>query len=270
MTVGCSVGRFAIAPLVRKSLKSKERLGKQIQKQVSISPLLSIFNPPSAQWIARFALSPVLVLGCGLKTFAVTRTTPGIADAMPTAELTAAVHLSPISTLSFSGSQIVIAGPPLAMQVPRRGRLDNREVGYSLLYPGDWQFKGNVVATEFATAAACESVVIVDFQPPPGSGPAVFILHSFVQICAKPLADNLMLEEFMRQTYGHTFFTSFRRTNLAGLAGYQIERDGLNTTIFLQTNRHRIQIVTAVVASPEKQAQRVTEVQEILHSLSFF
>jgi hypothetical protein len=270
MTVGCSVGRFAIAPLVRKSRKNKARLGKQIQKQVSISALLARFNLHGAQWIVPFALSPVLVLACGLKRFSVARTTPGIADPMPIAELIAAVHLSLISTLSFSDSQIVIAGPPLAMQAPRRGRSENREVGYSLLYPGDWQVKGNVVATEFATAAACESVVIVDFQPPPGSGPAAFILHSFVQICAKPLADNLMLEEFMRQTYGHTFFTIFQRTNLAGLAGYQIERHGLNTTIFLQTNRHRIQIVTAVIASPEKQAQRVTEVQEILHSLSFF
>jgi len=217
-------------------------------------------------------LSGGMLLACGgkVKRAEVTQIKLGIASPAATVKSRPAVHLTPIPALSFLVSPTASPEPTVATAVPRRRRLENREVGYSLLYPDNWQVKRNVVATEFATGATCESVVVVDFQPPPESGPAAFILHSFVQICSKSLADKSTLEEFMRQTYGDAFFTRFQITNLAGVAAYQLASQGSSTTIFLQTNRHRIQIVTAVVASPDKQAQRVVEVQEILDSLSFF
>jgi hypothetical protein len=211
---------------------------------------------PKVIWIVIIILSTVVLLACGGKVKAadIIRTTPGIASPTPTVEL--APTASPAT--------------PMVTEVPRRRRLENRQVGYSLLYPADWQVTGKVVATEFANDATCESVEVIDFQPPPGSSPVAFILHSLVQICAKPLADSLMLEEFMRQTYGDTFFARFQRTNLAGVVAFQAASGGPSTTIFLQTDRHRIQIVTTVAASPDQRAQRVIEVQEILDRLSFF
>jgi hypothetical protein len=83
-----------------------------------------------------------------------------------------------------------------------------------LLYPEHWHIRSQVVATEFVNSDQCESVEVVDFQPPPGSG-AGFILHSFVQICAKPLSDSLTLDGFMRQTYGDST-SQFQVTELAG------------------------------------------------------
>lgn len=147
--------------------------------------------------------------------------------------------------------------------------LRNVEVVYHLVYPNGWHINGQVKETEFAKAAQCESVEVVDFQPPPGAG-AAFMVHFFVQICAKLLTDSLTLNDFMRQTYVDSTI-QFEVRELAGMRAYRAintERS-ITTTWCLQTNRYRIQVSTAVVSDPDKQDMRLSQVQQILASLSF-
>ena len=182
----------------------------------------------------------------------------------------------PLKTLLLLTTTICCSGTPTsssdqigAAEVPGKQRLENREVGYPFCIP----ILGKLRArwrTEFASGSPCQSVEVIDFQPPPGSGSAALLLRSLVHICAKLLTDNVALEDFLRQTYTPQLFARFQRTQLAGTLGYELTSDGLNRTIFLQTERHRIQFITAVVASPERQAQRVTEIQDILNRLVFF
>jgi len=148
------------------------------------------------------------------------------------------------------------------------GRLENAEVGYSLLYPTDWRIAAKVVATEFANTGQCESVGVVDAAPPPGSGPAPFILRSFVQICVKPVTDGLSLDEFMRRTYGPALFRSFSPAQLGGRPGYRADAGAAQTTIFLQTRAHRIQIVAGVKTGADLETRRAAEVRAILDSVS--
>jgi hypothetical protein len=192
----------------------------------------------------------------------------------------------PISSLSSqevnSGKVQTVSKPqPLIQRTPgvnpkltpsamvSMNRLENPKVGYALPYPSDWQVKGKVITTEFANGAQCESVEVVDAEPPPESGPAAFILHSFVQACSKLLTDGSTLDDFMRETYGDAFAARFQTTEVGGLRAYRTTTKGLDTTIFLQTNNYRIQIVASVKASPEKQSERISQVQEILDSSSF-
>jgi hypothetical protein len=147
-------------------------------------------------------------------------------------------------------------------------QLRDADVGYSLTYPDGWYVRGQLVATEFATGARCRSVEVVDYQPPPDSGPAGSLLHSLVQVCARRLGDRSSLEEFMRQTYGNAFDDQFHAARVGDLPGYRsLEQD--TSTAFLQTADHRLQIVTAVVAAPDKRRQRRAEVQEILDRVTF-
>jgi hypothetical protein len=147
-------------------------------------------------------------------------------------------------------------------------RFENPRVGYSLLYPAAWQVRGQIVATEFARLAHCESVEIVDFQPSADSGPAAFVLHSFVQICSQPLTDALSLDDFMRQTYGGALAAQFQVTELDGLRAYRAMRAPGETTIFLQTNRYRIQIASSVNTHPHNERERVSQVQQVLDSFA--
>ncbi len=135
-----------------------------------------------------------------------------------------------------------------------------------MLYPSDWQLKGQVVATSFATDAECQSVEVVDFQPPEGSGPAAVVLHSFVQICARRLSDGLTLDDFMRQTYGDALAEQFQITELGGVAAYQTVGDDADTTIFLQASDYRVQLAASVVAEPAKRPERLSQVRRILDS----
>ena len=146
-------------------------------------------------------------------------------------------------------------------------RLVNASVGYSLDYPSDWQLRGQVVATEFASDAECQGVQIIDFQPPQGSGAR--ILHSFVQICARPLEDALTLEQFMIQTYSNLLGEQFEPVKFAGRSAYRTRNAGSDTTTFLQTQNHRIQIVSAVAAEPDGFPIRAAQVEAILASLTF-
>jgi hypothetical protein len=149
------------------------------------------------------------------------------------------------------------------------GRLENPEVGYSLRYPADWRIAGHIVATEFATAARCESVQVVDGEPPADSGPAPFVIRSFVQICVMPVTDGLSLDEFMRRTYGSVLLRRFSPTRLGGRPAYRADAGGAQTNTVLQTRSHRMQIVSGVTSRPDLGARRAAEIRAILDSLSF-
>ena len=137
-----------------------------------------------------------------------------------------------------------------------------------MVYPGDWQVGGNIQATEFADGAKCQSVEIIDLQSGPPPAPGAFILHSFVQVCARPVTDGLTLDEFMRQTYGDTLLDRFARVELNGIPVYEASGQAPDRTLFLQTEKHRLQIVASVVAEPEKRSERLAQVQQILESFS--
>ena len=145
--------------------------------------------------------------------------------------------------------------------------LANAAVGYRLTFPDDWSLRGQVVATQFALDAECQSVQIIDFQPPQGSGAK--ILHSLVQICARPLEDALTLEQFMIQTYGSLLGEQFEPVMFGGRSAYRTRNAGSDTTIFLQTQNHRVQIVSAVAAEPDVFPIRAAQVEAILASLTF-
>ncbi len=145
-------------------------------------------------------------------------------------------------------------------------RLINARVGYSLRYPSDWRTTGQVQATGFARGAICESVEVIDFEPPAGSGPTAVFLHSFVQICARPLTGGSSLDQFMRRTYGVAFVDRFEKTTLGGMPAYRARQDSAQTTYFLQTDEYRVQIVSAVAAPPEKRSARESQLERILES----
>lgn len=157
---------------------------------------------------------------------------------------------------------------PTDTAVPAK-RLADSTLGFSLLYPASWQLRDRVLATEFANGADCASVEIVDSPLPPGSSSGASIRHSVVQICAKPLADRLSLDEFLRSSYGNAVASQFQTTQLAGIPAYRMTNANQDVTIFAQTHAYRMQIVTAVVAEPDKRAERQLQVERILESFSF-
>jgi hypothetical protein len=71
----------------------------------------------------------------------------------------------------------------------------------------------------------------------------------------------------MRKTYRGRLADAFERTKLGGVPAYRAN-EGSSTTYFLQTDRHRMQIVAAVVAEPPRRAQRSAQVRRILSSFS--
>lgn len=210
-----------------------------------------------------------LTQGCTVSPDGVNTTTtattiqPSLATADPQAETE--LSQSPFPPVSASPTNRTDLPPSIQGSM---GRLENPEVGYSLLYPGDWQLRGQVMATEFANGAQCESVEVVDFQPPPEAGPGAFVLHSFVQVCAKPLTDSSTLDDFMRRTYGDALAGLFQMMELDGVRAYRATNEDLDVTIFLQTNDYRVQIVSSVEADPDQRSERISQVQTILDSLS--
>jgi hypothetical protein len=140
-------------------------------------------------------------------------------------------------------------------------------LGFSLIFPDDWQLHGQVIATEFADGAACQSAEIIDFQPPEGS--TALILRSLVQICARPLEDALTLNQFMRETYSGLVEEQFEPVSLSGHPAYRSRTEGPDATVFVQTDDYRIQIVSAVAAEPEASLMRTAQVHAILESLGF-
>ena len=153
-------------------------------------------------------------------------------------------------------------------QAPAKRILRNTVVGFRLAYPGDWKVARQVVATEFAVGSTCQSVRIVDSAPDPDSGPGAKVLQSFVQICWKRPSSGESLAEFVEKTYGSRASSLLERAELGGISAYRTRGNGLNTTIFLQTTSHRVQIVTAVVAEQSRRAGRRAQVERILASFS--
>jgi hypothetical protein len=153
-------------------------------------------------------------------------------------------------------------------QAPAKRILRNTAVGFRLAYPRDWKIARQVVATEFAAGAACQSVRIVDSAPDPASGPGAKVLQSFVQICWKRVSGDESLAEFVEKTYGGRASSLLERAELGGIVAYRTRGNGLHTTILLQTTSHRVQIVTAVVAEPSRRAARRAQVERILASFS--
>jgi hypothetical protein len=177
-----------------------------------------------------------------------------------------------VALLGTAAGQLRAEAAPLLAEstaeatAPGNRILRNRTVGFRLMYPRSWHVVRQVVATEFAVGAACRSVQVIDFRPPPGSGPGAQVLQSFVQICWKRLSGGESLAEFIEKTYGRKASSLFERTELSRVPAYRTKGDGLNATIFLQTDAHRLQIVVAVVAAPKKRALRQAQVQRILAS----
>jgi len=173
---------------------------------------------------------------------------------------------------SFAGpKEAAVATDWLAAwsQTPgERKRLEDRQVGYTLLYPRDWSVEGRVAATEFAIGSRCQSVRVVDFEPPPGSGPGAQVRHSFLQVCAKPIKGGESLQDFMRQTYGALLARTFEMADFNGLSVYQTREEKPTKMIFTEIKHHRIQIYFSVVADLEKYPTRKTQVENILASFS--
>jgi hypothetical protein len=153
---------------------------------------------------------------------------------------------------------------PAAPDEPRR-RLENPEVGYRLIYPGDWLVRGGLVATAFAQEGRCESVEIVDSLPPAEAGPGAAVRHSLVQVCWKQRRDGLDLGEFVRSRYA-SVFGQFEEATLGGAPAYRAGREGSGQQFLLQTERHRLEVVTAVVADAGRTALRESQVEEVLAS----
>jgi hypothetical protein len=151
---------------------------------------------------------------------------------------------------------------------PANRILRNSTVGFRLTYPRSWHVGRQVVATEFAAGAACQSVQVVDFRPPPGSGPGAQALQSFVQICWRRLSGGDSLADFVEKTYGRKASSLFERIELSRVPAYRTKGPGPNATIFLQTDAHRLQIVAGVVAAPKNRPVREAQVRRILASFA--
>lgn len=171
-----------------------------------------------------------------------------------------------LRVLSYSLLCVLVLACAAESRPPSR-TLTNSRVGYRLTYPREWKVTGQVVATEFAAGASCQSVRVVDFAPPANSGPSGEVRHSYVQICWRA-ANGSSLGEFMRKTYRGKVTQLFERTKLGRSAAYRSKGRGQSMAFFLQTAEHRIQIVTGVAPEPAKRASRVAQVHRILSSFS--
>lgn len=172
-----------------------------------------------------------------------------------------------LQVLSYSLLCVLVLACAAESRPPSR-TLTNSRVGYRLTYPRDWKVTGQVVATEFATEASCQSVRVIDFMPPKGSGPSIRVRQSFAQICWRRATDRSSLDDFMRKAYGDRLSDLFDPATLGGVRAYRTKQGGQSTTFFLQTAKHRIQVVTAVAAEPAKEARRLAQVRRILASFS--
>jgi hypothetical protein len=154
------------------------------------------------------------------------------------------------------------------LTAPAGRTLRNTAVGFSLPIPRGWKVVGQVVATEFAAGAVCQSIRVVDFEPGADAGPGAKVLQSFVQICWMRLSGGESLAGFVEKTYGGKSAGLLERTELGGVPAYRTKGTGLNATIFLQTDAHRIQIVAAAVAEPTTRIARHAQVRRALASFS--
>ena len=147
-------------------------------------------------------------------------------------------------------------------------RLNDAQAGYTLVYPAEWSVEGQVVATDFASGARCRSVRVIDFAPPPGSGAAAPMQHSFVQVCAKPTSRVGALQVFMKLTYGDRLDVSFKKTQINRLAVYETRQPEPMRIFFAELAEHLVQIIAAVEAEPSRRPERRAQVETILASFA--
>lgn len=142
-------------------------------------------------------------------------------------------------------------------------------VGYTLRYPADWRVAGPVLATAFARDATCQSVQVVDFQPPADAGTAGFVHHAFVQLCARPATSGESLVGFLQAAYGAPLEARFEPAEVGGLAGWRLREPHEPALIFVRTERHTIEIVAAVATDEAHAELRRAQVDDIVASLVF-
>ncbi len=152
--------------------------------------------------------------------------------------------------------------PLLAETAPPTRSLQNERVGYALSYPRRWIVTGQVVSTEFAARAACQSVRVVD-----NAGQAE-VRQSFVQICWRRVTDRSSLDQFMRKIYRNRLSKLFGKTELGGVHAYRSRNGAANRTFFVQARAYRVQLVATVVAQPAARANRLAQVNRILASFT--
>lgn len=205
-----------------------------------------------------------MLLGCRGES---TSTTPPAGTATAAAPPGTPVPTVPVSTATGTPSPGPTArGTPSPAPSqggqPPDGRIE-RPGSFSLSYPDTWQTGGVVVATEFAQGADCVSVRIVDREAPATSGQAPFLYQTAFQVCARAL-DGRTLAAFMEATYG-AGKGGFTAVEVGGRDAYRLDQ-GPATTIFLQSNRYRFQLVASVVAEAPLQALRSEQIRAILES----
>jgi len=159
--------------------------------------------------------------------------------------------------------------PAGAGQAAGYATLENATVGYTLRYPADWRVTGRVLTTEFSRGVTCQSVQVVDFQPPADSGAAGFIRHAFVQLCAKPGSGGVSLDAWLESRYGAPLGARFEPVEVGGLAGWRLHEPGEPSLTFVRTELHTIEIVAAVATDEAHAALRRAQVGEIVASLVF-
>src|SRR4029453_8743099 len=144
---------------------------------------------------------------------------------------------------------LVVSGPSVgSTQVQPWRALKNKRVGYLLSYPPRWKIAGKVVATQFAAAARCQGVRVVD-----RAGPSE-VRQSIVQVCWKRIRGDTSLDAYMRKTYGRHLRSFFVQTKLGGAPAYRSRTGTKNRTFFLQTTDYRMQVVAGVAAGPTPRA----------------
>jgi hypothetical protein len=163
-----------------------------------------------------------------------------------------------------AGAQSRIDTAQPAHSWPPLRTLKNEHVGYSLSYPRGWKVAAQVVATQFATGAKCQSVRVVDL--PAKTNPTA-VRQSFVQICWRRDGGR-SLAAFMRATYGRKLANLFARTRLGGVPAYRTRDGKRSRTFFLQANGYRLQLVATVSTTPTRRAKRLAQVNRILASLA--
>jgi hypothetical protein len=174
--------------------------------------------------------------------------------------------LVPAATLfALVSTSACLAGGGVASTDATPPRLGDSVVGWSVTVPAGWRTGRRVVSTAFAGGARCRSVFALDRVDGEGIGPGPGVSRSFVQVCARPLADGRTLAAYLAATYGDSFSSQFERTRLGGHTAYRARRStpGL---VWLQTDRHRIQLASAVTNDPVRRGGRRAEVDRILRS----
>jgi hypothetical protein len=167
-----------------------------------------------------------------------------------------------IATVIVSAS---LAGGGAASTEAPSPRLRDAVVGWSVAVPPGWRVGGRVVSTAFAVGARCRSVFAIDDLGDEGVGPGPGASRSFVQVCARALSDGRTLSGYLAATYGNSFASQYEATRLGGHTAYRARRSSPRL-VWLQTDRHRIQLASAVTGDPAHRGGRRAEVDRILHS----